>query len=261
MGPSKRSVAFLPFAMVVLTSIAQIPGSRDYQWEHAGLIHPLPFIANSYNVMDYGADSTGTTPSNSAITTILATPGTQRIIFPSGTFLFTSQWVVPDTVSIEGSGVGETRLVFDLGGLNDCIRIAGYGGISSALVQPAVKGDTFILVEHPEYFVVQDLARIIVDDTLLVTSSWAPGNVGQLELVEGISGDTLFLHSALRIDLDPETRVTYIHPRRGISISCLSIQRLDVTADKYSNILFAGRDGLHYKRGRERGLQLRARHA
>ena len=225
-------------ALLVRESEAQIPAARNYQWDHAGMIHPLPTIANSYDVMDHGADSTGTLPSDAAIAAILAMPGTQRIIFPAGTFLFTSQWLLPDSVSIEGSGAGSTHLVFDLGGLNDCIRAAGYGGFTSALVQPAIKGDTIIRVEHPEYFVVQDLARIIVDDTLLVTSTWAPGNVGQLELVEAISGDTLFLRSALRIDLDPGTRVTRLHPRRGISISCLSIQRLDVTADKYSNIQF-----------------------
>lgn len=112
---------------------------------------------------------------------------------------------------------------------------------NSLFQQTALKNSNSIILNSNHGFVAGDWIRISQVDSDLVYSSWAIGSVGQIVQIDQVSGDTLLLHSHLRMnyDLSRYPKVTKLIPNAHVGIRCLSIERMDDTApEQASSISF-----------------------
>jgi hypothetical protein len=146
-------------------------------------------------------------------------------------------------VILDGEGANQTHFVFQLGGVGSAIQSNGQALISfnSFFQQTALKNSNSVILNSNHGFVAGDWIRISQMDSDLVYSSWAIGSVGQIVQIDHVSGDTLQLHSPLRMnyDLSRYPKVTKLIPNEHVGIRCLSIERMDDTApEQASSISF-----------------------
>ena len=211
-------------------------------WENAGLSEPFEVPANEVNILDFGADNTGTNSCNaayaSAISSLNGADGT--IYFPEGVYLFEAGIAVPSYTVLKGASV-ETVLKFNLSGTGDAIRITG--SIQSEelpLAEPVAKGSYSIALSDASDLHVGDMVRLGLDDEDIMYSSWAEGTLGQVNEIVAINGNTLELadplNRAYSMSLSPYVRK--ITPARNIGITCLKLIREDATANQTDNIHF-----------------------
>lgn len=82
-------------------------GSREVVYTFDGG-STVRLTSHVFNVLDYGADNTGSTDSYSALTaaSTAAAAVSGSVFLPPGTFLTSQPWIIPSNVCVKGSGFG-----------------------------------------------------------------------------------------------------------------------------------------------------------
>jgi hypothetical protein len=157
-------------------------------------------------MQDYQIDPSGVQSTSILLDSILDANSGQkiRIHFPIGTFLFDQTIQLGSDVILEGEGANLTHFVFNLSGTGNAIQAAGQLlSSSTAFLQlEGVKNQSFIVVGSNHGFTAGDWLKLSQNDLDLVYSSWAVGSVGQIIQVDSVQGDTLYLHSPLRMNYE-----------------------------------------------------------
>jgi hypothetical protein len=194
-----------------------------------------------YNAVQEGAIPDGVSSVNSVIDSLLQLnqPLGVHVHFPAGTYFFNAPISLPSNCLITGDGSDATHFVFNQGGTGHSIQTNGVvqsADTASVVVQGA-KWTMFLVVSNASPFQAGDWIRIQQQDADLVFSSWAQGSVGQLVKIAGISGDTLWLNSELRMDymLNRQPKVKRILMKRNIGLQCFSMERMDNTAPEQAS--------------------------
>jgi hypothetical protein len=156
----------------------------------------------------------------------------------SGTFLFQSTINLPGHFVLRGLNAQHSRLVFDLNGSGNAIQC--YGALLPTpytLMEAATTFQSHVVVNNASAFAANDFIKVSLNDSLLVTSSWAYGSVAQLARVDHVNGDTLFLQSELRMDfpMNLHPKIQKVLCKTNCGIECLSIQRMDNTAPQQTS--------------------------
>ena len=212
-----------------------LPADRQYDWSEVG--HAISEATEEINVAALLNGSDYDAAIAAGIDALEATGGT--LYFPPGEYALTQTVVLPSGVHLRGAGADVTHLRFHLGGSGNAVEAIGSLDTLVALSADAPRGGTFLIA--PQHGLqAGDYLQTTMDDADLVTSSWARGFVGQLVGVTAVSADTLFLDRALRLDL-PLARspsIRRVHPITNIGVHCLSLERLDSTAQQTSQLHF-----------------------
>jgi hypothetical protein len=215
-------------------------------WHDAGLRISKPTWINTVNVLDYGADSSGVLPCDSAFkkALIALTGKSGNILFPKGTFLFNNTIQINrDSITIKGAGYDSTKLVFNLAGASkNCIDVVGsiqYAD-TSRLSTTASRNANTVNVYSASKFAIGDWVMIGMNDSAYFYSSWAYGSLVQLLRINNISGNTISFESPLRCTypISQKPKITQLAVRTTIGIECLKLMRMDATASQTSNINF-----------------------
>ncbi len=243
---------FFLFLVMVLPSIlmAQVlPPNRSVDWTLAGMQEEnVQYPSTILNIQNFGGVGDGLVVNDTALQAAINQLNGQSgiISFPSGTFLFNSTIILPDSVILRGDGAENTTLKLDLGGVGHGIYVAGGSSSSdtSSMIQSATKDDIVIQIADSNLLVDDDWIQLIQNDSSFIDYTqwpWGLKKVGQVVQVERVDGFNLHLHSPLRMDY-PLSRQPYIRKIRTISnvgIECLKIDRIDNTApSQNSNIQF-----------------------
>lgn len=192
-------------------------------------------------MQDYAIDPTGVQSTSFVMDSILLAHSGQkiRIHFPAGTFFFDQKIQLSSDVILEGEGADHTHFIFNLGGSGSAIQSTGQevSTFTSYLQSEGIKDDTVLILAPNHGFSPGDWIKIAQNDVDLVYSSWAIGSVGQLVQIENIQGDTIYLHSPLRMNyvLSRQPKVTKVIPTSHIALRCFSVERMDDTAPEQSS--------------------------
>ncbi len=220
-----------------------LSAERSVDWTRAGHHGDIPDYTKHVNITDFGVKPDGVIPCDSAFNeAIKKIIGGGVIVFPSGSYLFHSSIALPDSCILRGEGASQTRLLFDLSGKeSDLINISGsINNTHIGVLNDLRKGDSVIEVTTTASFKVGDYIRFLAQDSLLVTSSWALGSVGQLFRIKELMPTKIITESLARRTylLTNSPYIQKLSPRMGVGIECLKIERLDSTAGQTSNIAF-----------------------
>jgi hypothetical protein len=192
-------------------------------------------------MQDYAIDPTGSQSTSAVLDSILLANSGQkiRIHFPGGTFFFDQTIQLGSDVILEGEGADQTHFVFNLGGSGSAMQSTGQevSSFTSLLQDEGVKNDTILVLATNHGFNAGDWVQISQSDVDLVYSSWAIGSVGQIVQIEQVQGDTIFLHSPLRMNyvLSRQPKVTKVIPISHVVLRCFSLERMDDTAPEQSS--------------------------
>lgn len=238
----RTTLVFLIFCTALIADAQNFSLTGSTAWENAGLAESFDIPTNEVSILDFGADNTGTTSSNtaysSAISSLNGTTGT--VYFPEGEYLFESGISIPSNTVLKGESV-ETVLKFDLGGSGDAIRVTGtLHSQEHPLTTAVAKGSYTIEVSDGTAFEVGQLVRLGLDDENIMFSSWAHGTLGQVNEIIDINGNILELADPLNraYPLGRSPYVRRIEPVRNVGISCFTIIREDATTGQTDNIHF-----------------------
>lgn len=235
---------FVLHIFIPVSVIGQVlAADRSVNWTSAGHHGDMPDYAKHITITDFGAKPDGITPCDSAFNEALKKSfGGVVIIFPSGNYLFHSSITLPDSCIIRGEGASQTRLLFDLSGKeSDLIKINGIVSTTHIALENSLrKDDSVIEIAITSPFNVGDYIRLLVQDSLLVTSTWARGSVGQLFCIKSLMPTKISTasHARRTYSLSDSPYLQKLTPRRGVGIECLKIERLDSTAGQTSNVAF-----------------------
>ncbi|MFM7387330.1 MAG: glycosyl hydrolase family 28-related protein [Bacteroidota bacterium] len=237
-------IRWLLFALWAVPCYGQVlPANRAVDWTLAGLNDTNTLGFTYYNVVQEGAVPDGITSVNAIVDSLLALnqPVGVHLHFPAGSYFFNQPLSLPSNTRISGAGADATHWIFDLGGTGHSVQTSGslVSSDSSSLTVAGVKGNTWIVVANANPFFAGAWVRIRQQDADLVTSNWALNSVGQLVKVDSVGGDTLYLHSALRLDysLNRLPKVVRIAMKRNIGLECLSLERMDNTAPEQASVI------------------------
>ncbi len=218
-----------------------LPSNRSVDWTVAGLTDTSTVGFTYYNAVQEGAIPDGVSSVNSVIDSLLQLNQALgiHVHFPAGNYFFNAPISLPSNCLISGDGADATHFVFNQGGTGHSIQTNGLvqsADTASVVVQGA-KWTMFLVVSNASPFQAGDWIRIQQQDADLVFSSWAQGSVGQLVKIAGISGDTLWLNSELRMDymLNRQPKVKRILMKRNIGLQCFSMERMDNTAPEQAS--------------------------
>lgn len=227
---------------VHLQSSAQvIPSGRFYDWTGAGFRGILPDYSNTINIVQLGAANDGSSAVDSYIQAAVDSMNGRYgvIYFPAGSYLVNSTIALPDSVMLKGAGSDSTTITFDLNGApNDCIDVSKNQDEALdpfvKIIAGFAKGSTTLTVIDASSFAANSYAEIRQDNGTWYTvpSSYAEKCIGQIVKVISVSGNSVQIEPALRIDLDtmlnPEIRI--IRPATHVGIECMKIIRIDSSA-------------------------------
>ena len=225
-----------------------IPGDRRVDWTGALQSYHFKEPLIRLNIMDYGGDSLGTTDNSEAFSKAVTVLNGRcgEVYFPSGTYLFRETLQIPDSLTIRGDGASNTHVIFNLNHQPvDAIQIKGSAEEDFvALSGGYQKGSNKIWTASGNQFQTGDWVEIREKNGSwnTVPADWAAYAVGQIEQIVDISGDTLFLSNALRIDYDQnlEPQIQKINPVKNAGIQCLSLKRVDSTGNGGGYNMFFG---------------------
>lgn len=236
----KYLIALLSLLMGMAVYSQNIPINRLTRWDYCGIRDTSTLNFTSYTATQIGLINDGITDNSPIWQNFLSTLGNNgaQLLLDSGNYLFHSTINLPSHFVLQGQGNANTHLIFDLNNTGNAIQC--YGSVlptTYPLLENAIPSESHVLVENASEFTANDYIKISLNDSSLVTSSWAYGSVGQIARVASVSGDTLFLQSELRFDfpLNLHPKIQKLLPKENIGISCLSIQRMDNTAPQQSS--------------------------
>lgn len=242
-----RTIIYLLIVQINLFSFSQtLPTQRSVDWKLAGLRDTSTAGFITIDMQTLGVINDGLTPNDALMDSLLNVYGDQGTIlsFPAGDFLFQETIELPNNTIIRGDGAESTTFHFDLGGSDHSFHIEGENDntSTSSVIGDAWKDNDFILVDDPSLFSSGDWIRILLNDSSLVTSSWAHKTVGQIVRVLAIENNKLLLESPLRMDYD-SAKMPYVVrmlPAKNIGIECLKIHRIDNTSpSQTSNVYYS----------------------
>lgn len=242
-----RYFSFIVFCFFTSFGFSQsiFPTSRFVDWKIAGSESWDESTHLLIQMQDYQVDPTGVISNNNLLDSILVANNGQamRIHFPTGTFLFDQKIELGSNIILEGEGPDLTHFVFNLGGTRSAIVSSGLEitSLNSSLQQTASQHSNYLILSPNHGFVDGDWIRISQSDADLVYSSWAIGSVGQIVQIDQVIGDSIVLHSPLRMNYNVTRypKVSKMIPNSHVVVRCLSLERLDDTApEQASNISF-----------------------
>jgi hypothetical protein len=235
-------IRFLFIFLLGFSCFGQVlPSNRSVDWTVAGLTDTSTAGFTYYNAVQEGAIPDGVSSVNSVIDSLLQLnqPLGVHVHFPAGTYFFNAPISLPSNCLISGDGADATHFVFNQGGTGHSIQTNGVvqSADTASVVVQGGKWTTFLVVSNASPFQAGDWIRIQQQDADLVFSSWAQGSVGQLVKIAGISGDTLWLNSELRMEyaLNRQPKVKRILMKRNIGLQCFSMERMDNTAPEQAS--------------------------
>ncbi len=232
-------------AIVIAVSISShaqtVPAYCLSDWTQAGIHHPAPSSATVIDFSLNGGIGDGVTPNDAALQTIFSSVSGHTVVyFPAGNYFFQSAVNLPDSVILRGAGADVSVLTFDLNGSgSNLISITGSStAITTPLTNTAAKRDSILTVSASSPFSPGDYIYLGDVDNSVVFSSWAYGSSGQVNVIDSISGNTLFLRDALRRNyvMGRTPSIKKILPAAHCGIECLKIDRLDATVSQTSAI-------------------------
>jgi hypothetical protein len=227
------------------TGTAQtIPAYRTTDWTHAGLQDTVPSYKKILDISNFGADKTGALPCDAslqaAISAMNDTPGV--IYFPTGTYLFTQQVNMTDSLVLRGNDRSNTKLIFNLSGPNDhMLQFKGTTGVPPyAVTQPVTKDDTTLTLANAIGIQAGDWLHLYGNDVALTTSAWAFGTVGQIVQVKAVNGNIITIRQKMRRTYEPmfSPQLRPVTPLQGSGIECMYIKRKDANVNQTNNINF-----------------------
>lgn len=235
------ALLFLITGLPLLSYTQTIPHERTVHWSIVGLKNGIQDYPNVINIDDYGGTSDGSTSNNMALSTALSfLNGTSGVIqFDEGTYLFDQAINLPDSVIIRGKGVELTTLRFTASG--DLIQAKGsIENQEINVLKSAEKDQNYLLLDPNHSINSGDFILLTLNDDTLVTSSWALRSVGQINEIDSVHSDTVFLRSSLRMDypLSLSPWIKKMNPRKNVGVECLKIVRGSNDSFQSNNILF-----------------------
>jgi hypothetical protein len=233
----------MPFLIFNASIFGQIlPANRRVEWSVAGIRDSSTQNMTVLDVLSNGFSADGITPNDGAFNALLLNHPEPIILhFPAGIYLFSQPLILRSNIVLRGSGAANTTLKIDHGGSGHGIIIHGSNipADTSSLSEDWIKDSTTIKVANANVFQPGDWIRLSMNDADLVTSSWAIGSVGQVAQINSISGNTLNLYSAARLEypLNRNPTINKVLPIYNVGIECLKIDRIDNCApEQASNI-------------------------
>jgi hypothetical protein len=235
----KNIISVLILLASLQASSQIIPDSIAADWSHAGFEGSVPSYGNVTDVTTFGAipnDSIDDLPAVAAA--INALGGHAGVIyFPPGNYVLQASINLPDSVILRGAGSDSTLFTFDFSNtVSNCINIAhGASNLFYPIVSGYNKGSADLLVAGADtIFAAGDEIEIREANGAWDTNpaAWAAFSVGHLSRIDSISGDTIYMAEALRMDLDaalnPEIRK--VVTRKYCGLECFKMTRLDSSA-------------------------------
>ena len=246
---SMRNLFLFCLLMLALSAGAQtIPAERLVNWADAGYPGEIPSPSLILDVTDFGVVPDDTLSAHAATWAAIDSLGGRQgvIYFPAGTYFFDGNFDLPDSVIIRGAGSELTHFQFNLGGTgSDCFTITRTEFSPFVDVTGGFhKGSFWITVADATVFTEGEYGEMEQDNGPWDTNpaSYAVDVVGQMLKISSISGDTLFMETALRTDFDTtlNLRVRAANLQKEIGLECFSIERLDNASgiDAGNNFLF-----------------------
>ncbi|MFZ4547167.1 MAG: glycosyl hydrolase family 28-related protein [Bacteroidales bacterium] len=223
------------FALIFTQSYSQvIPPENRIDWSQAGCRFFLPDFLPEVSILSFGGSNNGVDDNVNALNTAMANfdghPG--RVYFPSGSYLFASTISMPDSIVLSGAGSDSTFIKIG----HSSIGFSFSGSAANAftnIVYGFQKGSQKITVSDPSLFTAGKYCEIRQDNGSWDTNPavWADFSVGQMVQIQSIIADTLVLFDFFHLDYDTalNLQIQQIHPCSASSISCLNVQRTDVS--------------------------------
>lgn len=221
-------VVFLLLSQQCLGQI--IAPERRVDWSSAGLTKLLIEPEQKVSIEQFGGKGDGISVNNQALEDAISSIGGKSgvILFGEGKYLFNKAFVLPDSIVLRGVGSDATTIVFDQPASGDLIRVVGkLKGTPYSISTPSLRGQQYVISSFSKYAAPGDYIKINKADSLLVTSDWALGTVGQIVKVVDIRGDTLRIDAPLRLDypLELSPKIQPILPCFNIGVECIKINR------------------------------------
>lgn len=217
--------------------------ARAVDWRLAGYRGSLQVPVHWVDFLSAGGVADGLTPNDSVLAGILDTlsdPATV-IFFPQGEYLFRHPVSISKSVRFAGVSAAASVLKFDLQEEDHCIKIQGNAtGTESPLTAGVSKDSVVLEVADAGAFLPGEIIEIMENDSALVTSSWALNTTGQINRIDSIAGNRIFLHSPMRRSFDTvhHAKIIRIAPVEEVFLESLKIERMDTTIQQTSNVFF-----------------------
>lgn len=211
-----------------------IPPENRIDWSQAGCRFFLPDSVPEVSILSFGGSNNGIVDNTNALNTAMETFGGHpgRIYFPSGTYLFTSSISMPDSIIFKGAGSDSTFIKIAHSGTGFSFSGSAANAFTN-IVSGFQKGSQKITVSDPSLFAAGKYCEIRQDNGSWDTNpaTWADYSVGQMVQIQSIIGDTLVLFDNLHLDYDTalNLQIQQINPCSAASISCLNVQRTEVS--------------------------------
>ncbi len=185
--------------------------------------------------MDFGAVADGLTDNSSALGRAQASLNGHggEIFFPEGKYYFKNGIVLNDSMMLSGEGAEKSVLIFDLADTTEsAIRISGSEEKYFVSLKGGYKKDSrMILSDSSFYFRSGDWVEIREQNGAwnTVPIAWAKNSVGQIDRIDSIDGDILYLQHPLRIDYSDSLhpQIQRIYPVQNAGLECLKIKRFN----------------------------------
>lgn len=220
-----------------------IPGPMRTDWSAAGAEQAFGNGWPLFTITDFGAVAGDTLDDGPAFSAALAATGGHAAIlyFPAGTYRFESTLTLPDSIIVRGDGADSTLFEFDLqGGPGHSFAIQRTqngsfipltGGLERYSRRLSVSPGQASAFHSGDYVELRQ-ANGAWD---IAPASWAAFSVGHLARVDSVSGDSLWIDEALRMDMDllPQPEIRKIEPRRVVGLECFGIRRIDAGSGGY----------------------------
>lgn len=217
-----------------------LPANRMSNWTQAGLLDTIDPGSTIIDLAALGAIADGIYCNDTILQQCIDTISTEKafIILGSGNYKFCNSIQFKNGITIKGQGANMTSLSFDLAGSGNAFDIHGGTTVDTAhLIMDALKNSDSITLFNAASFVPGDWISININDSNLVTSSWALGTVGQICRIDAVNGNQLKVYPDLRMDflVGQQAVIRKISPIRDCGIECLRIERIDNTAPQQSS--------------------------
>jgi len=235
-----KKIFILLFASIATISHSQIiPDSIRVDWSMAGFGGSVPQYSTIADVTAFGAIPNDTIDDYPAVANALVSLNNQSgvIYFPPGNYILKSSVNLPDSVIIRGAGSDSTTLTFNLNNTTaNSFNIAnGQSNSFTPLISGYAKGSKQLVVANAStLFSTGNDVEIREANGSWDTNpaSWAAYSVGHLAKVDSVSGDTLWMNEALRINLDSalQPEIRKIIPKKMCGLECFGMTRIDSMA-------------------------------
>ncbi|MBN2036349.1 MAG: hypothetical protein JW768_06365 [Chitinispirillaceae bacterium] len=220
--PSLYPVAFLVSAVLAFSPATRadpIPLERRVAWQ-PGIAVSVPAKPDTVDVMAYGAAGDSSADDAAAFTAaIAALPASGGVVaIPAGRFRISQSLTIDRGIVLCGAGYKQTRLYFEMSDATPCIDIITYQRSAwTDATAGYTKGSRQVQVADASSFSPGCFAEIQQenDSAVMYTDTawkqdWSENSVGQIVVVEAVSGNMLTLNRPLyldyRADLHPQIR-------------------------------------------------------